>query len=84
MTPLDYIFKQFNLLSDADFKSWFINEYDNLKDLETQQMVDTSDVTRFEVIDHSESMKGRFVVEYNITVDLQLQDDNRTLKVFLK
>ena len=38
------------------------------------------DVTRFEVIDES----GRAYVTHNVTVDLSMQDDNRTLKVFVK
>jgi hypothetical protein len=40
-------------------------------------------VTRFEVIDHTKKKQGRIVVEYNVNVELSLQDDNRTLKVFL-
>jgi hypothetical protein len=38
------------------------------------------DVTRFEVIDES----GRAYVTRNVAVDLSMQDDNRTLKVFVK
>lgn len=40
-------------------------------------------VTRFEVIDHTSKKRGRIVVEYDVKVELSLQDDNRTLKVFL-
>ena len=36
-------------------------------------------VTRFEVIDAS----GRIVTRYDVSVDAQLQDDGRTLKIFL-
>ena len=36
-------------------------------------------VTRFEVIDDS----GRVLVRYGIKIELSLQDDDRTLKVFL-
>jgi len=36
-------------------------------------------VTRFEVIDDS----GRVLVRYGIKIELHLQDDDRTLKVFL-
>jgi hypothetical protein len=36
-------------------------------------------VTRFEVIDDS----GRALVRYGIKVELSLQDETRTLKVFL-
>jgi len=41
------------------------------------------DVTRFEVIDHTESGKGRVLVKHDIKVELSLQDDGKTLKVFL-
>lgn len=36
-------------------------------------------VTRFEVIDES----GRALVRYGIKIELSLQDETRTLKVFL-
>ena len=41
----------------------------------------TKSITRFEVIDHTSKQGGRIVVEYNVNVELSLQDDNRTLKV---
>ena len=40
-------------------------------------------VTRFEVIDHSKKMRGRYVVEYNVKVEVSIQDDGKTMKVFL-
>ena len=40
-------------------------------------------ITRFEVIDHSKNGSGRELTKYDIQVSLSLQDDNRTLKVFL-
>lgn len=40
-------------------------------------------VTRFEVIDHTKDGGGRVLVKYDVSVELSLQDDNRTLKVFL-
>lgn len=39
----------------------------------------TDKVTRFEVINES----GRIIVQYGVHVTLSLQDDGRTLKVFL-
>lgn len=65
--------------------------------------LDTSKVTRFEVVDHTPcgkctdaarilcgacggtGVKGRTVVMWdeNKQLDIQLQDDNRTLKVFI-
>lgn len=43
-------------------------------------------VTRFEVIDHTlvADPVGRIVVKYDVKVELSLQDDGRTLKVFLR
>jgi|TARA_B110000483_G_scaffold221969_1_gene278475 hypothetical protein len=40
----------------------------------------TDKVTRFEVIDES----GRVIVKYDVSVELNYQDDGKTLKVFLK
>lgn len=40
-------------------------------------------ITRFEVIDHSIDGEGRVFVKYDCRVELQFQDDNRTLKVFI-
>jgi len=37
-------------------------------------------VTRFEVIDRTE---GRVFVTYGVDVEVSLQDDDRTLKVFI-
>ena len=42
-----------------------------------------SKVTRFEVIDHTKDMKGRCYVAHNCIVELSLQDNDRTLKVFV-
>jgi hypothetical protein len=44
---------------------------------------DVSKVTRFEVIDHSKGGEGRMLVRYHVAVALDLQDNSRTLKVFL-
>ena len=41
---------------------------------------DLSKVNRFEVIDE----QGRVYVKYDATITLSLQDDDRTLKVFVK
>ena len=48
--------------------------------------IDTSKITRFEVINHSrEDLSiGRILTLHNIdNIELSFQDDNRTLKVFL-
>lgn len=54
--------------------------------------VDCSHVTRFEVVDHSGAASRvtydpehpRSVVAYGVDVELSVQDDGRTLKVFLR
>jgi len=43
------------------------------------------EVNRVEVIQHSDPYNGRAYVNYNAKdVDIQIQDEGRTLKVFLK
>lgn len=39
--------------------------------------------TRFEVIDSTKDGEGRTLVKYDVNIELQYQDDGRTLKVFL-
>lgn len=46
--------------------------------------MDTSKVTRFEVIDHSFTGKGREFVRHGVTVEFSVQDNGKTLKVFLR
>jgi hypothetical protein len=47
--------------------------------------VDTSKVNRVEVIQHSPPYNGRAYTNYNAKdVEIQFQDDFRTLKIFLK
>ena len=45
--------------------------------------MDTSNVTRFEVIDHTTGGEGRAYVKHDVSIQLSLQDDARTLKVFV-
>ena len=46
---------------------------------------ETSKVTRIEVIQHSPPYNGRAYTNYNAKdVEIQFQDDGRTLKIFLK
>jgi hypothetical protein len=44
---------------------------------------DTSNVDRFEVIDHTSNGQGRALVKRGVNVELSFQDDGKTLKVFL-
>lgn len=50
--------------------------------------MDTSKVTSFEVIDHRAAafeagLAGRAMVKYDVKIELSLQDDGKTLKVFM-
>jgi hypothetical protein len=38
-TTVTLIFEKFNLLSDKDFKSWMLNNYDELFEMEKEQIV---------------------------------------------
>lgn len=50
----------------------------------SQQQNDTSKVTRVEVIQHSPPYNGRAFTKYNAKdVEIQFQDDGKTLKIFL-
>lgn len=75
-----------------DIPDWILNaidEYVEIKLASTNlEMMKTSKVTRVEVIDHSDTadpMPGRAWGKYGCKeVELQLQDDDRTLKIFIK
>lgn len=45
--------------------------------------VETEKITRFEVIDHTSELQGRILVKYGVKVEISIQDDGRTMKVFL-
>lgn len=45
--------------------------------------LNVDNVTRFEVIDHTFKNKGRVLVEYDVRVEISIQDEGRTMKVFL-
>jgi hypothetical protein len=50
-----------------------------------QEQNDTSKVNRVEVIQHSEPFNGRAYTNYNAKdVEIQFQDNGKTLKIFLK
>lgn len=44
----------------------------------------TDKVTRFEVIDFTSEGVGRVLVRYGVNVEVDIQDDGRTMKVFLR
>lgn len=45
--------------------------------------METEKITRFEVIDHTSEFQGRILVKYGVRVEISIQDDGRTMKVFL-
>ena len=50
-----------------------------------REQIDTSKVTRVEIIQHSPPHNGRAYTNYNAKdVEIQFQDNDRTLKIFLK
>jgi hypothetical protein len=56
-----------------------------IKTSKETEKIDTSSVTRVEVIQHSPPYNGRAYTKYNAKdVEIQFQDENRTLKIFLK
>jgi hypothetical protein len=46
-TAVKLIFEKFNLLSDADFKSWMLNNQDVLEATERQQIIDAVDDPKY-------------------------------------
>jgi hypothetical protein len=59
------------------------DEFEKAKEMEKEQVF--ANVNRVEVIQHSEPYNGRAYTNYNAKdVEIQLQDDNKTLKIFLK
>jgi hypothetical protein len=63
---------------DANHIMKYIDEYVTPIELPSYDKI-----TRFEVIDHSDKMRGRYVVEYGVKVEVSIQDEGRTMKVFL-
>lgn len=50
-----------------------------------EETINTTKINRVEVIQHSEPYNGRAYTNYNAKdVEIQLQDDGKTLKIFLK
>ena len=40
MTTVQIIFEKFNLLSDKEFKTWMLNDMDNLLEIEKNQIIE--------------------------------------------
>lgn len=62
-----------------------LEEISDLRNNVRLDSLDTSEVRRVEVIQHSEPYNGRAYSNYNAKeVELQIQDNGKTLKIFLK
>ena len=60
-------------------------DIEQAKEMEKQQIIDASKINRVEVIQHSEPFNGRAYTNYRAKdVEIQFQDNNETLKIFLK
>jgi hypothetical protein len=82
MTAVEWLLKELDINPKATILKDLIEQ---AKEMEKQQQNDTSKVRRVEVIQHSEPYNGRAYTNYNDKdVEIQLQDDNKTLKIFLK
>ena len=57
--------------------------FEQAKQIEKEQSTKDQHVTRFEVIDHSGDKPGRVLVKYGVNVEMSIQDDDKTLKIFL-
>jgi NTP pyrophosphatase (non-canonical NTP hydrolase) len=83
-TPVEWLVEKLN-------DQFLIGGFDNLLivkeaiEMEKQKKINTSNINRVEVIQHSEPINGRVYVNNNAKdVEIQFQDDNKTLKIFLK
>ena len=45
-------------------------------------LLDEASEQGLEVIDHTADMLGRMLVKYGVNVEVSIQDDGRTMKVF--
>ncbi len=79
----DWIDKIYYLFIDSDAEDLREFKAAIQQHIQAEKIADTSKVTRFEVIDHTKDGTGRDFVKYGVSVELSLQDNNRTLKVFL-
>ena len=55
---VELIFEQHNLLSDADFKSWMLNNYDELKDQHKLEVMGAYDIGQEDAYESGFSNKG--------------------------
>lgn len=74
----------FNAGIDAGIEE-FLEQLQSSSDKQKELQTDMSKVSRVEVIQHSKPYNGRAYSNYNAKdVEIQLQDEGKTLKIFLK
>jgi hypothetical protein len=76
------IYEQSGMYESATSLETSIELANKLIQMENEQRFDNK-ATRFEVIDHTDKKRGRIVVEYGVYVEISIQDDGQTMKVFL-
>ena len=83
LTAVEWLIKQVNHQSWGNVMIDIPKEViEQAKAMEREQN-DTTKITRFEVIDCGQEKRGRIIVEYDKKVEISIQDDGRTMKVFL-
>ena len=87
-TPVEWLETKVNGMIengvDADLLA-VIEHIKQAKEMEKEQIIDALKINRVEVIQHSEPYNGRAYVNNNAKdVEIQFQDNNETLKIFLK
>jgi len=82
MTAVEWLEMQFEE-SHSYINEIFKETFEQAKEMEKEQSF--ANVNRVEVIQHSKPYNGRAYTNYNAKdVKIQLQDNNKTLKIFLK
>jgi hypothetical protein len=86
-SAVEWLFNE--LLGDRVLSKELIELREQALELEKQQQLDLTNITRLEVINHASNRYpiGRILTMYETkdftVVDAQFQDENRTLKIFI-
>ena len=61
-SSVEFIFNAFNLLSDADFKAWMLNNYDEVKAMHKEEIKNAwyNSLTKADYLSGNEYYKGTF------------------------
>jgi hypothetical protein len=63
-TAVKLILDKFNLLSDADFKSWILNHHDELIQIEQQQIIDAFYAGSFQISEKEYEYRTNCAMNY--------------------